>query len=112
MTARQASARARRLRFREAGLCKSCRQPSPGGYAVCEACNGKPHRWPVKGGPWATVDWSLSNGQIARQLGLTPQCVLRARRRRGIPPSPTAKPGRPRKIRENNFPVDGSCSSA
>ena len=104
MTTRQASARARRLRLRAACLCKSCRQPSPGGYAECETCNGKPHRWPTKGGPWASVqDWSQSNGTIARQLGCTPQAVLRARKRLGIPPGKEAKPGRPRK----NKPQEG-----
>lgn len=37
---------------------------------------------------WSTVDWSLSNAELARALGCTPPSVRAARRKLGAPPSP------------------------
>lgn len=77
--------RQRRQARRAAGCCRTCGKPDSSGYANCESCNGKPHKWPTKAGPWQDVNWSLNNYEIARQIGCTPQCVLRARRKLGIP---------------------------
>jgi len=38
--------------------------------------------------PWDTVDWSMQNTAIAKQLGCTHQMVTKARVRAGAPPSP------------------------
>lgn len=88
--------KAKRMAWRAAkrseGRCKCCNKVHDTGWALCEACNGKPHRWPTKNGPWKTVNWSLNNVQIAKILGCTAGAVRANRKKLGIPGTRRGRP--------------------
>lgn len=70
------------LEYRKQGRCQSCGAPSPD-RVHCDRCAhrlGSKSRYPAKS-QWKTVDWSLSNPQIAALLNVTTQAVWHQRRK-------------------------------
>lgn len=55
---------------------------------------------------WSKADWTKQNASIAKEFGITPAAVLRARRKLGHPPSPLHGKGNGRRVKGMKEPVD------
>ena len=91
------------IRNREAGMCPfHSRRPRVPGRWACQECldrfkSPRPigKRQPIAEEVWIAQDWTRTNGQIARALGVTIPAVRYQRVRRGIEPASVIRPGRP-----------------